>query len=106
MKVKGTFFNEFRLKNKIQFTNLPKEHIIRLVLDGHEHDEYSVEELQALERRSTHVEKYAEQNRHGNVTQHWGQQHRASDHQENQNVSGSLLADSQELRLLTGRRAL
>lgn len=71
--------------------HLAQEHVVRLVLKRHEHDEDAVKELQTLQWGDTHVEEHAEQHRHRDVAQHRRQRHWQTNHGKNHDVSRTLL---------------
>jgi len=75
--LKFNFSNHFikrkiyiKLRNLIYFY-LPKEHVIWLIFDGHQHNQNSIEELETLQRRDAHVQEDTEQHRHRYIPQHW-----------------------------------
>lgn len=71
--------------------HLAQEHVVGLVLGGHEHDEDAVKELEALEGGHAHVEEHAEQHRHGDVAEQRRDEHGQADRHEDEHVRDALL---------------
>jgi hypothetical protein len=63
--------------------------------DRHKYNKKTIEELQSLERCHTHIQEYSKQNRHGDMTQHWSENYRQPNHQEDQDVSDTLFPAAQ-----------
>jgi len=79
--------------------HLAQEHVVWLILEGHEHDEDAVEELQTFEGGGAHVKEHSEQNRHGDVAKNRGQRHGQTNHQKDHNVGDALLPDVLKRRI-------
>ena len=65
---------------------LSQERVIWLILDGHEHDEDSVEQLDALQCSNTHVQEHTKEYGHGDFTKDWCHDYRQSNQSENNDV--------------------
>lgn len=62
--------------------HLPKKHVVRLIFNGHEHDEDPVKELEAFEGRDAHVEEDTKEDRHRDVAEDGCQKNRHPNHEE------------------------